>query len=266
MCVRVGDRLSKTVEYNCGVRQGCLASPMLFDKYINDLLDGIKGIKTPGTEECIPGLRFADDAVVLAESPAELQIALEKLTAWSQKWEMQINQDKCGIMGINSITGMLFTIMGKPITQVKEYKYLGVVFYNKWNNLSALQNNKENGRKAFQSMYYFLSRKDVPTAMRAALFRTVLIPIHCYGCEIFGMSVVRCGTLQKVADDATRLVAGVGRSTALSRLRSELKIEDIFTRASVARERGHNKWTTSKTWITELINKLFKNRLDTWVS
>ncbi|OMJ27742.1 LINE-1 reverse transcriptase-like protein [Smittium culicis] len=152
MCVRVGDRLSKTVEYNCGVRQGCPASPMLFDIYINDLLDGIKGVKIPGTEECIPGLLFADDAVVLAESPAELQIALEKLTAWSHKWEMQINQDKCGIMGINSITGMLFTIMGKPITQVKEYKYLGVVFNNKWNNLSALRNNKENGRKAFQSI------------------------------------------------------------------------------------------------------------------
>ncbi|OMJ22903.1 putative RNA-directed DNA polymerase from transposon BS [Smittium culicis] len=266
MCVRVGDRLSKTVDYNCGVRQGCPASPMLFDIYINDLLDGIKGVKIPGIEECIPGLLFADDAVVLAESPAELQIALEKLTAWSQKWEMQINQDKCGIMGINSSTGMLFTIMGKPITQVKEYKYLGVVFNNKWNNLSALQNNKENERKAFQSMYYFLSRKDVPTAMRAALIRTVLIPILCYGCEIFGMSAVRCSTLQKVADDATRLVAGVGRSTALSRLRSEMKIDDIFTRASVARERGHNKWTTSKTWITELINKPFKNRLDTWVS
>ncbi|OMJ12119.1 hypothetical protein AYI70_g9304 [Smittium culicis] len=102
--------------------------------------------------------------------------------------------------------------------------------------------------------------------MRAALIRTVLIPILCYAGEIFGMSALRCGTLQKVADDAARLVARVGSSTALQRLRNELKIEEIFTRVSVARERGHRKWTTSKTWISGLINQPFKNRLDTWVS
>ncbi|OMJ27037.1 LINE-1 retrotransposable element ORF2 protein [Smittium culicis] len=230
MCVRIGGQLSKLVEYNCGVRQGCPASPILFDIYINDLLDGIKGVKVPGVEEVIPGLLFADDAVVLAESPAELQIALEKLSAWSNKWEMQINQEKCGVMGINGNTGMLFTVMGKPINQVTEYKYLGVLFNDKWNNLSALKNNRENGRKAFHSMYYFLTKKDIPTAMRVSLIRTVLIPILCYGGEIFGMSTTRSGTLQKVANDAARLVAGVGRSTALHRLRNELKIDDIYTR------------------------------------
>ncbi|OMJ23940.1 RNA-directed DNA polymerase from mobile element jockey, partial [Smittium culicis] len=266
MCVRVGDRLSKIVEYNCGVRQGCPASPLLFDIFINDLLGGIKGVKIPGIDTEIAGLLFADDAVVLADSPAELQIALEKLSAWSHKWEMKINQEKCGIMGINSSTGMLFTVMGKHIEQVTEYKYLGVVFNNKWNNLSALKSNRKNGRKAFHSMYYFLSRKDIPTAMRVALIRTVLIPILCYGGEIFGMSATRSGTLQKVADDATRLVAGVGKSTALQRLRNELKIDDINTRVSVARERGHTKWASSKTWISELIKQPFKNRLDTWVS
>ncbi|OMJ16673.1 RNA-directed DNA polymerase from mobile element jockey [Smittium culicis] len=232
MCVRVGDKISKLVEYNCGVRQGCPASPLLFDIYINDLLDGIKGVKIPGMEAEISGLLFADDAVVLAESPAELQIALEKISAWSQKWEMEINQEKCGVMGINSNTGMLFTIMGKPVAQVPEYKYLGVVFNDKWNNSTALKSNCENGRKAFHSMYYFLSRKDIPTIMRITLVRSVLIPILCYGGEIFGMSAVRCGILQKVADDAIRLVSGVGRSTALQRLRNELKIEDIFTRRS----------------------------------
>ncbi|OMJ12929.1 Retrovirus-related Pol polyprotein from type-1 retrotransposable element R2 [Smittium culicis] len=152
MCVCVGDRLSKTVEYNCGVRQGFPASPTLFDIFINDLLDGIKGVKIPGTDSEISGLLFADDAVVPAESPAELQIALEKLGAWSQKWEMQINQEKCGIMGVNSSTGMLFTVMGKPVEQVKEYKYLGVVFNDKWKKFSALKSNRENGRKAFQSI------------------------------------------------------------------------------------------------------------------
>ncbi|PVU93556.1 hypothetical protein BB561_003190 [Smittium simulii] len=41
MSVRVGRTLSNTVDYNYGVRQGCPASPILFDFYINDLLDNI---------------------------------------------------------------------------------------------------------------------------------------------------------------------------------------------------------------------------------
>ncbi|OMJ18350.1 hypothetical protein AYI70_g5404 [Smittium culicis] len=102
--------------------------------------------------------------------------------------------------------------------------------------------------------------------MRIVLVRTVLVPILCYVGEIFGMSATRAGAFQKIADDAARLVAGVGRSTALQRLRNELKIKKINTRVSVARERVHTKWAGSKTWISEMINQPFKNRLDTWVS
>ncbi|OMJ29259.1 Transposon TX1 uncharacterized [Smittium culicis] len=88
-------------------------------KIIARRLYGIKGVKVPGVEEEILGLLFADDAVVLAESPAELQIALEKLPAWS-KWEMQINQKKRGVMGINGNTGMIFNVLGKPLNQVPD--------------------------------------------------------------------------------------------------------------------------------------------------
>ncbi|OMJ14738.1 LINE-1 reverse transcriptase-like protein [Smittium culicis] len=44
MQVRFGTVLSETVEYECGVRQGCPASPILFDLYINDILESIKEV------------------------------------------------------------------------------------------------------------------------------------------------------------------------------------------------------------------------------
>ncbi|OLY84585.1 hypothetical protein AYI68_g1248 [Smittium mucronatum] len=37
-----GYDVSKPTEYLCGLRQGCSASPILFDSYINDLFEGIK--------------------------------------------------------------------------------------------------------------------------------------------------------------------------------------------------------------------------------
>ncbi|OMJ14346.1 hypothetical protein AYI70_g7940, partial [Smittium culicis] len=50
------------------------------------------------------------------------------------------------------------------------------------------------------------------------------------------MSAVRCYSLQKVADDATRIAMNVGKSTAMNRLRTELSIAQINTKSSIARE------------------------------
>ncbi|OMJ20951.1 LINE-1 reverse transcriptase-like protein [Smittium culicis] len=59
------------------------------------------GIKVPGIDNKIPGLLFADDAVVLADSSKNLQISLNAIAEWSDTWEMAVNDSKCGIMAIN---------------------------------------------------------------------------------------------------------------------------------------------------------------------
>ncbi|OLY84790.1 hypothetical protein AYI68_g1036, partial [Smittium mucronatum] len=80
IAVRIGDNVSKPTDYLCGLRQGCPASPILFDFYINDFFKGIKGVCVPGLISRIPGLLFADDAVLLVESEADMQIALNQIT------------------------------------------------------------------------------------------------------------------------------------------------------------------------------------------
>ncbi|OLY85701.1 hypothetical protein AYI68_g104 [Smittium mucronatum] len=44
IAVRFGYDVSKPIEYLCGLRQGCPASPIILDFYINDLFKGIKGV------------------------------------------------------------------------------------------------------------------------------------------------------------------------------------------------------------------------------
>ncbi|OMJ15121.1 hypothetical protein AYI69_g8308 [Smittium culicis] len=77
----------------------------------------------------------------------------------------QINQDRCGVIRINSSTWMLFTVMGKPIAQITNNKYLGVVFNDKWNSFSALKLNLGYRRKTTHSIYYSQSSNDIPTAI-----------------------------------------------------------------------------------------------------
>ncbi|OMJ27301.1 LINE-1 retrotransposable element ORF2 protein, partial [Smittium culicis] len=83
IAVRVGNEVSSPTEYLCGVRQGCPASPILFKLYINDIFRGVRGVRVSGLTSRVPGLLFADDAVLLAESSADLQAALDIITEWS---------------------------------------------------------------------------------------------------------------------------------------------------------------------------------------
>ncbi|KAK4525908.1 hypothetical protein GAYE_SCF18G3817 [Galdieria yellowstonensis] len=71
---RISDTLSPACPFCRGVRQGDPSSPLLFDLFINDLLEqyrpfGIRVVGMPesciGTENRLPGLMFADDVVLL---------------------------------------------------------------------------------------------------------------------------------------------------------------------------------------------------------
>ncbi|KAF7694625.1 LINE-1 retrotransposable element ORF2 protein [Cucumispora dikerogammari] len=104
ICVRVGDGLSGPVPYNCGLRQGCPSSPILFNLYITDLLDKLIPLSVPGLpeESSIKGLLFADDAVIFADSEVSLRHNIAKIKEWCGIWEMKLNVEKCGILELGN--------------------------------------------------------------------------------------------------------------------------------------------------------------------
>ncbi|OMJ28213.1 hypothetical protein AYI69_g2315 [Smittium culicis] len=115
MCVRVGYRLSKLVDYNCDGRQGCPELLLFFEIFINILLEGVKGIKITGKHGGS------------TNSP-------KKSNCIFHECRDAKNQVKYGIMRIKSRSGMFFAIMGKPIAQISSHKFLFLVFNNMWNN------------------------------------------------------------------------------------------------------------------------------------
>ncbi|OMJ10907.1 hypothetical protein AYI70_g10043 [Smittium culicis] len=102
MVVRCGNEISRAFQHCCGVRKGCRMSPILFDIYINDIFEGMDGVEVPGLDEKIPGLLFADDAVILADSEISLKNSFLKLNLWAEKWEMKINNKKCGVIPVDA--------------------------------------------------------------------------------------------------------------------------------------------------------------------
>src|SRR5664279_3810981 len=75
ICVRWQNTMSNSFTVGNGIRQGGVLSPMLFARYIRDL---VQGISTTGTGCNIGGvfyniLAYADDMVLLAPTWAALQ-------------------------------------------------------------------------------------------------------------------------------------------------------------------------------------------------
>ena len=72
--VRSGNVIGEAFAYKRGVRQGCPTSPLLFNIFINNILDKIAPIRVEGLREGFKGLMFADDTVIAANSRADLEI------------------------------------------------------------------------------------------------------------------------------------------------------------------------------------------------
>ncbi|OLY79924.1 hypothetical protein AYI68_g5992 [Smittium mucronatum] len=80
------------------------------------------------------------------------------------------------------------------------------------------------------------------------------------------MSEARVSPIQAEIDKAIRLVANVGKSAAMERVRAELGIKSVFLKTSTAQERAYHKWPRLKTWISNVIKSLTKARMATWMT
>ncbi|KAH9263820.1 hypothetical protein BASA83_012746 [Batrachochytrium salamandrivorans] len=88
--IRSGSLLSDPFPVQRGVRQGCPLSGLLFNVFINDVLDGVAPISVPGlSQEHHPrGLMFADDIAIIAPSHESLCTSMGTIADWATRWEM----------------------------------------------------------------------------------------------------------------------------------------------------------------------------------
>ncbi|OLY79720.1 RNA-directed DNA polymerase from mobile element jockey [Smittium mucronatum] len=195
-----------------------------------------------------------------------MQIALNQITDWSNTWEISVNASKCGLMNVASLQSSDLILQGRKIPNTDQYTYLGYIMNNKWDVSGTTENNKLKVRKAFYAAYSFLKRNDVPVSLKIKFINSVLMPIGCYGGETVGMRKARVKPIRAEIDKAIRLVANVGKSAAMERVRADMGIKSVFLKTKTARERAYHKWPTLKTWIADLIKSPIRSRMATWVT
>ena len=94
--VRVGGAVSEFRDYACGIPQGSVLSPLLFNLFTSDLFASLKGYFESGVEVA----SFADDLRVLAfcedacEAAGRVSMVLGEIKAWGRRKRLSFSRDK----------------------------------------------------------------------------------------------------------------------------------------------------------------------------
>lgn len=179
-----------------GLRQGCPLSPLLFALYIGDLDETFAGQQCGGTVISrrlkIFCLSYADDLVLIAETPEELQEMLKVLNRYANRKRLTVNVDKSKVMRFapgSRVSNVRWTYNGEQLEEVRTFKYLGYVFQINGGSSSHVQEMVSAAKRSVSQTWSIAQRKFTNNfAIRDQMFRSIVLPTMTYACEITGFA------------------------------------------------------------------------------
>jgi hypothetical protein len=131
--IKFNNKLSKLVDINKGVRQGCPLSPTLFNIYLDEIItkwqkQNLTGIKLSKNQQLLT-LLFADEQVIITDTERYLQKAAHKLNRLITEYGLTISVQKTKSMAFKGRDPVRTKIVidNKIEERVKSFNYLGNV-------------------------------------------------------------------------------------------------------------------------------------------
>jgi hypothetical protein len=212
------DRLSGGININKGVLQGSLISPLLFNLYINDLVDELSGL-------AFDVLAYADDIAVLCRNRKELDKVINTVEQWSNRNLIGVNKKKSGIMCIQG-KAKEKTIRDYPV--VKEYKYLGILINDKLRCDSHITNINDK-LKQYIKRNFMLQQTKFSIRTLFMIFNYFQKSRMLYGMSSFCDLNTELNRIQTVFMTNFKAIMKLPISTSNVRLRVALGLSDMNT-------------------------------------
>ena len=175
---------------NRGVRQGDNISPVLFSLFLDDLEDYFLTESTEGIPvECMTEnlyfymqiyvLLYADDTVIMSQSPEDLQNNLNIFAKYCSDWKLDVNKSKTKlvIFGARRNSTFAFNFDNSPLEIVDNYKYLGLILSKSRSFLNARKHLLEQAKKAMHLLRIRIKDLYLPVDLQLKLFHQTILPI-----------------------------------------------------------------------------------------
>lgn len=215
---------SDWVSVTSGVPQGSVLGPILFTIYINDIDVGVNNIIS----------KFADDtkignSIISEEDRANLQADINKITEWSEKWQMPFNVDKCQILQCGSKNKKYnYEMQGHPLSTTSQVKDLGVIISEnlKTSNQCAAAANKANRALGYIKRNFTYKSEDIILP----LYKSIVRPHLEYAVQFWAPHLIKdIEKLEAVQHRATKLIPSLRSKPYHERL-NKLKLFSVKKR------------------------------------
>ncbi|XP_053403102.1 uncharacterized protein LOC128558242 [Mercenaria mercenaria] len=194
-CIKHFNTLSDFFSCEMGLFQGEITSPILFSLFINDLEIALQANVFSGInldQISIYLILFADDCILLSDTPEGLQSHLDLLAEYCIKWKLTVNIDKTKIIvfrkGGRLAQNEHWTYSDIEIDVVEQFNYLGFVVSSGGSFRRGIDTLTGKALKAMNSIYTLTKDMDIPINIHLNLFDSYVSSILCYSSEIWGFS------------------------------------------------------------------------------
>lgn len=248
--VAVNGTLSETFPCQIGVRQGENLSPLLFALYLSDIqhflsssydgtqfIDSLKNTVGDNNAENLLKLYvllYADDTIVLAESPKQMQQALTRMKEYCTQWKLDVNisKTKLVVFSRGKIRNKPELLLGTtPIEVVYGYKYLGTKFNYNGKFTVAKKELLTKGSRAMFSLLRKSRKLFLPIDIQLELFDMLVAPVVLYGCEVWAYE--GADIVEKLKLRFGKYILGLNRSTCTNMVHGELGTIPLSISANV---------------------------------
>ena len=229
--VVVNGEKSDVLEVKAGVPQGSRLGPLLFIIYMNDIIDDIES----------DIIIFADDTSLFAtgtdpaETSAQLNRDLVKISHWAEKWKVQFNAKKSKDVifskkYLNNSPPLVFK--DNFIERVNTHKHLGIHLTS---SLDWSVQIKEVCLKANRKLSVLRSVKLLSRQTLDLLYKITVRSVIDYGLPIYFKTLkqTEMARLENIQYRAAKIVTGALHFTSMEKLNIELGWESIQKRSDI---------------------------------
>ena len=258
--VLVNGILTDRFPINRGTAQGCTLSPLLFDIFVDGLLEAVAqaGMGVALHTNTVGGLMFADDFAGLESSPTRLQQLIDLVRQYCELWGLRANVDKSAIAvyagtattpptnpaaaaptSTTSNPHPHWTWGENPIPIRDSYKYLGVNLHSNGRWTAHVDQVIAKGAAALAKYSSYLRNRSLSRHVRLVLYKQYVRPVLEYGAEVWAPTQTQGKSLERIQHRAACMILGCFNLTAAVALRAELGLEPLAARRHTAKLRWY---------------------------